>query len=120
MFCTHCGTETRDTDKFCSECGKPTPLGAATYQMNPPRPSARPQQRLHRSTQGKMLGGVCAGLSEYFEADVTVVRLIMVAAMIFSGGLVFVAYILSWMIMPLETPGQQSAPPPVPNGVPAG
>jgi phage shock protein PspC (stress-responsive transcriptional regulator) len=108
MFCTNCGTETRDIDKFCSQCGKPTPLGEATC----PR-AAHPQQKLHRSTNGKMLGGVCAGLAEYFDLDATLMRLLMVLAAIFSGGLVFIAYLLSWMIMPLERP---AAPPPFPAG----
>jgi phage shock protein C len=50
-----------------------------------------------------MLGGVCGGIAEYFDVDVTLVRLICLLA-IFSGfGLI--PYIIAWIIIP-ENPYQ--------------
>jgi phage shock protein PspC (stress-responsive transcriptional regulator) len=48
-----------------------------------------------------MLGGVCGGLAEYFNIDVTLIRLIMVF-LLFAGGIGFVAYVLAWVIIPLN------------------
>lgn len=47
-----------------------------------------------------MIGGVCAGIADYFECDITLVRIIYVLATFFtafSGGLV---YLILWLIMP--------------------
>jgi phage shock protein PspC (stress-responsive transcriptional regulator) len=45
---------------------------------------------------------VCAGLARYFEVDVTLVRLLVVAGTLCSGGLGLLAYIAGWIIMPRE------------------
>ena len=47
-----------------------------------------------------MLGGVCAGLAEYFDLDPTLVRIVYVLLSlltVFSGGIV---YIIMWIIIP--------------------
>ena len=46
-----------------------------------------------------MLGGVCAGLSEYFRIDVTIIRIIM-AVLFFGYGSGLLLYILMWVIIP--------------------
>lgn len=60
-------------------------------------------RKLYRSREQKMLGGVCGGIAEYFDIDVTLVRLICLLA-VFSGfGLI--PYIIAWIIIP-ENPYQ--------------
>lgn len=56
---------------------------------------------LHRSRRTRLLGGVAAGLAEYFAVDVTLMRLgfAMVAILIPNAVL---AYILAWIIIPEE------------------
>ena len=110
MFCTKCGTQVADTANFCSQCGQPTPLGRqqnfqAHYENTAPRDSHAdfgPPKRLYRSLNHKMLAGICGGLAEYFDADPTVVRLLYVAFIIMSGGLGLLAYLVAWMIIPLD------------------
>lgn len=51
-------------------------------------------------TRGK-IAGVCAGLAEHFGWDVTIVRFI-VAALILFGGVSFWFYILAWLLMPVN------------------
>jgi phage shock protein C len=58
------------------------------------------EKRLTRS-RNRMLGGVCAGLAEFFGLDPTLVRLFFVFFGIFAGGGVLL-YILLWIIVPLE------------------
>ena len=55
--------------------------------------------RLYRSSREKMLGGVCGGLAEYFQIDVTLIRLITVVIS-FAGGIGFLAYFIAWIIIP--------------------
>ena len=54
-----------------------------------------------------MVGGVIGGLAEYFERDVTLLRvlyvLISVASVAFPG--IFV-YLILWVIVPLRRPGE--------------
>jgi len=57
--------------------------------------------RLYRSRDDAMVGGVAAGLADYFDVDVTLVRLIWVL-LIFSGGVGIPAYIIAWIIVPQE------------------
>jgi len=48
-----------------------------------------------------MLGGVCAGIADFFGLDPTLVRLFFVFLAIFAGGGVLL-YILLWIIVPTE------------------
>ena len=57
--------------------------------------------RLYRSTREKMIGGVCGGLAEYFNVDVTLVRLIAVITL-FMGGVGFLAYVVALVIIPRD------------------
>ena len=50
--------------------------------------------------RGGMLCGVCAGISEYFEVDATLVRLIWVLFGFTGAGLL--AYIAAAVVMPYE------------------
>lgn len=60
-------------------------------------------KKLHRSQKQKMIGGVCGGLGEYFEIDVTLVRLIFVGLGLLTGILPMVIfYIVAWIIVPVE------------------
>ena len=45
-----------------------------------------------------MIAGVCLGLSEYFNIDVTIIRLIWVIAIFYGVG--FIPYIILAFIMP--------------------
>jgi phage shock protein C len=60
-------------------------------------------KKLHRSQDKKMLGGVCGGLSEYFDVDANLIRIIFVAIGLFSAVIPMVIfYLIAWAIVPLE------------------
>jgi phage shock protein C len=66
-------------------------------------------KRLYRSSSDRWLAGICGGLGQYFSLDPTLVRALFVLfALAFGGG--FLAYVILWLIIPLE-PGavQESA-----------
>ena len=64
-------------------------------------------KKLYRSRNQKMLAGVCGGVAEYFNIDVTLVRLIWaVAAMPSFGGALFI-YIVAAIVVPERPYGDQ-------------
>ncbi len=61
-------------------------------------------KRLFRSMDHKMLGGVCAGLADYFDIDVSLVRLAFVGIAILSAFFpMFIFYIIAWIVIPVDT-----------------
>ena len=67
------------------------------------------ERKLQRNTQDKKLAGVCSGLAEYFDVDVTLIRVVFIMAVLagFSG---ILAYIILWIIVPVKPlmPGSYS------------
>ncbi|MDI3311416.1 MAG: PspC domain-containing protein [Thermoanaerobacterium sp.] len=61
-------------------------------------------KRLYRSRNQVILGGVCGGIAEYFDIDVTIVRLIW-ALIALVGGSGVLLYIIAWIVVP-ENPYQ--------------
>ena len=62
-------------------------------------------KRLFRSRSQKMLQGVCGGLAEYFDVDVSLVRLIFVGVDIITGILPMILfYVVAWIVVPVEKP----------------
>jgi phage shock protein C len=60
-------------------------------------------KKLCRSFGRKMLGGVCGGLAEYFDLDVSLVRLIFVGlALVTALVPMLIFYIIAWIIIPVE------------------
>lgn len=59
-------------------------------------------KKLYRvPNENKILGGVCLGLSEYLEIDVTIIRILFVVAF-FSPIPIVISYIAMWIIMPTK------------------
>jgi phage shock protein C len=59
-----------------------------------------PTRKLYRSKTDRMLGGVCGGLAQYFNLDVTLVRVLFVALTIMGPGALI--YLAMWIIVPTE------------------
>jgi len=92
MFCTQCGIELAERDRFCSQCGRATGQAGLT----PPA-----QVRLTRDIRNKKIAGVCAGFARYMDVDVVLVRVISLAVALCTG-IGFIAYVVAWIIMPKE------------------
>jgi len=48
----------------------------------------------------KKIAGVCAGFAEYFDMDVTLVRLIWMALVLIPPAPGLIIYIVAWIILP--------------------
>ena len=58
------------------------------------------EKKLYRSNINKKVAGVCGGLSDYFELDSTIIRLIFVLLTIFGAGSGIIIYIVLWIVVP--------------------
>lgn len=58
-----------------------------------------PTRRFYRDTKNGMIGGVCAGIADYFGFDITVVRIITLISICFLGTPLAI-YIVLWFIVP--------------------
>jgi len=57
-------------------------------------------KKLYRSTDQRVIAGVCGGLAEYFDIDVTIVRLIAVALLLPGGLPGILPYAIMWIVVP--------------------
>jgi phage shock protein C len=69
-------------------------------------------KKLYRSIHNKMLGGICSGFAEYFELDVSIVRLIFVALDLVTGLIpMLIFYIIAWIVIPAGIPESPQSEP---------
>lgn len=81
------------------------------------------ERKLYRDESRKVIGGVCAGLADYFGVDVSIVRLIFVLALIAKGGGLMI-YIILWIVLPRKSAAfmphvDYTVPPATPYGQPS-
>jgi len=93
MYCNYCGKVIQDDASHCAYCGKR--IGGVIGR-----------KRLVRPRAGRKIAGVCAGFAEYFDLDVTVVRLVWLVAAVMTGVGVL-SYPIAWIVMPEEPLPQQ-------------
>ena len=96
MTCAKCQRELEAESSYCRFCG------AAV------RSTGNARRFVRLKSEGKV-AGICAGLAAYFDADVTIVRLVWVTLSIIPGVLIggLVAYIAAWILTPAATPEEQ-------------
>lgn len=78
----------------------------------PEGPEARPMsepRKLTRDVDAAKVGGVCAGLADYFAVDVTLVRVITALLVIFTFPAALLAYFVMWLLIPAR--GRMPSPP---------
>ena len=83
----------------------------------PEQPREAPRKKLYRDLENKKIGGVCAGLGNYFNFDVVAILIIfcvITLALLFGGArsgpwstLGLVAYAVLWLAMPAARTAQE-------------
>ncbi len=61
-------------------------------------------KKLYRSVEDRMVGGVCAGIADFFDIDPTIVRLVFVLGFFASVSGLFWAYIIMMIVVPEHVP----------------
>lgn len=73
----------------------------AAFDADPaPRPGIAPRFALRRSRDDRMLAGVCGGLAASLGADAALLRVLVVALTLITGGAAAVVYAAAWMLAP--------------------
>lgn len=58
--------------------------------------------RLYRSTRDKMFTGLIGGISDYFGVESTLLRIIFVVSIFFTGGTTLLIYLIASLVVPKE------------------
>ncbi|HUO15776.1 MAG TPA: PspC domain-containing protein [Verrucomicrobiae bacterium] len=95
MYCNHCGKVIQDDANVCAYCGIRVGTSLA-------------RRKLVRPRVGRKIAGVCLGFSEYFDLDVTLVRVVWLIASV-TTVIGMISYPIAWIVMP-EEPLMLSAP----------
>lgn len=64
-------------------------------------------KKLFRSEKDRVLAGVCAGLAEYLNIDVPVIRVIFLLGFVFGFTSSFWVYLILWVVVPTESNAKQ-------------
>lgn len=70
------------------------------------------RKELYRDPDKGRIAGVCAGISDYFNFELWLVRIIFVSGFLLSGSLFFVGYIAAWFILEQKPKNTEQQPTP--------
>jgi len=59
------------------------------------------KRRLYRIKETKIIGGVAAGLAEYFDTDPVLIR-VAIVVLVFMHGIGVLMYLILWIVMPVK------------------
>ncbi len=96
--------------------GTPEDFAEEEGEDEPVFAEAKRKRRLYRDPEHRVLGGVCGGLSAYFNMDPVVLRIIFAVLFFVTSGAALLAYLILWIAVPkalnttqrLEMRGQEA------------
>lgn len=68
-------------------------------------------KKFQRIEAGKKIAGVCTGLADYANLDVTLVRVIFIV-LVLGAGSAILAYIILWIASPIVPDARSAGSPP--------
>jgi phage shock protein PspC (stress-responsive transcriptional regulator) len=107
--------QTPDNDKPSSDQGQSQGQGQSQSYSDRPSSDWQPEFMrssgngpLYRPHDGRMVFGVCAGIAQYLNVDVNVVRIVF-AVLTVIGGAGIPVYVAGWLLLPEEGAEQSIA-----------
>ena len=61
------------------------------------------KKRLYRDTENRIVGGVCSGMSIYFNTDPLLIRVLFVLLVFLGVGISIIVYLILWIVVPKAT-----------------
>ncbi len=86
----------KDVEEIMAILGAPEVISGSVTSGEPPLRSPR---RIYRDPEGRIIGGVCAGLGAYFNWDPLIWRVIF-CALVLAGGFGLALYLILWIVIP--------------------
>ena len=83
---------------------EPGPAGA-----EPPPPPVDGPRVVRRSRSDRVIAGVCGGVGRYLGVDPVLLRIAFIILAL-ANGLGLIAYVVAWVAIPEERPGQPIGP----------
>jgi len=96
MYCSGCGLEMPEINRYCPQCGTATKKAGFTSE------TGRPGRMLSRSRDDRKVAGVCAGIARYMGIDVTLVRILFLVFALWPPTAGLIVYIVCWIVMPQD------------------
>jgi phage shock protein PspC (stress-responsive transcriptional regulator) len=69
-------------------------------KASPEAKGGKPTKRLYRDIENRVLGGVCSGMSAYFNIDPVILRILFVVLVIIGAGVFVIVYLILWIVVP--------------------
>ncbi len=93
-----------DISEVINIMGKPDDIDSEAnlddnVEAQAPTAGKKDYRRLYRDTDNRILGGVCAGIANFFNIDPLIVRLIFFL-MLFFYGVIILIYAILWIFVP--------------------
>jgi phage shock protein PspC (stress-responsive transcriptional regulator) len=99
-----------DTDEAGADTGQAFDSEDSKDNDTGPGASARKPRKLYRLKDDKMVEGICSGIAAYLGIDPTIVRIIFVVLLIYSGGVAAIIYLAMALFIPeAKTPEEYAA-----------
>ena len=87
-----------------AQMGSPSDFGERRTPEDTPHDDTEMRsepRKLYRSRTERSIAGICGGLGQFFDADPTMFRLVMLLLILF-GGLSIWVYVILWFVIPEE------------------
>lgn len=94
-------------EQVASTLGMPDGTAESGASTTGTMPEGKSTRKLYRDPDDKKLAGICSGLSYFLDADVTLIRVLMLVAVVFGSAGLWI-YIILWIAVPMaDTPAQK-------------
>lgn len=88
-------------DEVIDRMGQPADFGDQEEETEKTTTKTeKTKKRLYRDGESRVLGGVCSGLSAYFDIDPVILRILFVALIFLGVGISAFLYLILWVVVP--------------------